>query len=247
MQPAPLDNRIPIETPEGIDLLLRAAGPLSRSLAFLIDLLIRGAVLTALFFLLKMLGEFGTGLFMLMLFLINWWYMVLFEVLHQGRTPGKQIMGLHVVHDDGTPIGWSASVLRNLLRTVDMLPVGYAVGALTCLQHPQFKRLGDLAAGTLVIYRDEPAKKPLIPIETALHSPAILTVAEQRAIVSFTQRFAGLAPERAQELAAILIEPLHLEPQHCVSQLNGIAGGLLTGLPARVTTSGGRQGEAGPV
>lgn len=145
-----------METPEGIDLILRPAGLLSRSIAFGIDLMIRGALLGALFFVLGTLGDFGTGLFMLALFIGTWGYMVLFEVLHQGRTPGKQIMGLRVIHDDGTPIGWSASVLRNLLRFVDMLPFGYCVGAFTCLQHPLFKRLGDLAAGTLVIYRDVP-------------------------------------------------------------------------------------------
>jgi len=226
-QPAPLDTRIRMETPEGIDLMLRPAGLLSRSLAFSIDLLIRGALLTGLFFLLGALGEFGTGVFVLVLFLINWWYMVLFEVLHQGRTPGKQIMGLRVVHDDGTPVGWSASLLRNLLRFVDMLPFGYSVGAFACLQHPLFKRLGDLAAGTLVIYRDAPIPRPTLPDAPPVMPPLVLTLPEQRAVMAFAERQAGLAPARAEELASILVEPLqmpsHAPPQQAVSQLNGIA------------------------
>ena len=61
----------------------------------------------------------------LLLFLVQWWYMVLFEVLNQGRTPGKYWLGLRVVHDDGTPVGWTSSLTRNLLRFVDLLPFGY--------------------------------------------------------------------------------------------------------------------------
>ncbi len=229
-QPAPLDTRIRMETPEGIDLVLRPAGLLSRSLAFTIDLLIRGVLLAALLFPLDALGDFGTGLFVLALFLVNWWYMVLFEVLNQGRTPGKQIMGLRVVHDDGTPVGWSASLLRNLLRFVDMLPLGYGVGAFVCLQHPLFKRLGDVAAGTLVTYRDVLAQRPVLPQAPAVIAPLALTLEEQQAVMAFAERQEGLTPARAQELATILIEPLQMpattDPQHAVTRLNGIARGL---------------------
>ncbi|MFJ3523564.1 RDD family protein [Pseudomonas sp. NPDC090203] len=229
-QPAPLDTRIRMETPEGIDLVLRPAGLLSRSLAFSFDLLIRGALLTALFLVLGALGDFGTGLFMLALFLANWGYMVLFEVLNQGRTPGKQMMGLRVVHDDGTPVGWSASLLRNLLRFVDMLPVGYCLGAFTCLQHRRFKRLGDLAAGTLVIYRDAPAQRPVLPEAEPILVPLMLTLEEQRAVLEFAERQQALSPARAQELASILAVPLQMpspaSPAQAVDHLNGVARGL---------------------
>lgn len=225
-----LDTRVRMETPEGIDLILRPAGLLSRSLAFGIDLMIRGVLLGALFFLFGTLGDFGTGLFMLMLFVMTWGYMVLFEVLHQGRTPGKQIMGLRVIHDDGTPIGWSGSVLRNLLRFVDMLPFGYGVGALTCLQHPLFKRLGDLAAGTLVVYRDLPPQRLPLAEAAALPPPFPLLLEEQRAIQAFAERQGTLSTARARELAGILAQPLQLsaspDPHHPVQQLNGIARGL---------------------
>ena len=229
-QSAALDTRIRLETPEGIDLALRPAGLLSRSLAFGIDLMIRGVLLVALFFLLDALGEFGGGLFVLALFLINWWYMVLFEVLHQGRTPGKQLMGLRVVHDDGTPVGWSASLLRNLLRLIDMLPFGYSVGAFSGLQHPLFKRLGDLAAGTLVIYSDTPTQRPLLPQVPPLLPALALTLDEQRAVLAFAERQQGLSPARVEELAAILVAPLQMhadpDPQYAVGQLNGIARGV---------------------
>lgn len=216
-----------METPEGIDLLLRPAGLVPRSLAFGIDLLIRATLLGVLFVLLQPFEKFGMGLSALVLFLVTWWYMVLFEVLNQGRSPGKQFIGMRVVHDDGTPIGWSASLLRNLLRFVDMLPFGYSVGAFTCLQHPSFKRLGDLAAGTLVIYRDGPIKRPELPDAAPFVAPVSMTLDEQRAILSFAERQARLSPARTHELAQILAQPLNASPDQAITRLNGIARGLL--------------------
>jgi uncharacterized RDD family membrane protein YckC len=224
---APLDTRARIETPEGIDLLLRPAGLMPRSLAFALDLLIRGLSMGGLFIFFSLFDRFGSGLSALVLFLGTWWYMVLFEVLNQGRTPGKQLMGLRVVHDDGTPIGWTASLTRNLLRFVDMLPFGYCVGAVSCLQHPTFKRLGDIAAGSLVIYRDVPLARPTLPLADPLMAPLVLTLDEQRALLGFAERQASLSPARVQELAEILAQPLQIPADQAVARLNGIARGLL--------------------
>jgi uncharacterized RDD family membrane protein YckC len=225
--PAPLDTRARIETPEGIDLLLRPAGLVPRSLAFGLDLIIRVLVIGGLYAVFSTLSTFGTGLGMLVLFLGNWWYMVLFEVLNQGRSPGKQVMGLRVIQDDGTPVGWTASLTRNLLRFVDMLPFGYCLGAVSCLQHPMFKRLGDLAAGTLVIYRDTPLTPPVFPDAQAQVAPFALRLDEQRALLEFVERQASLSPERTQELAAILALPLQIPADQALARLNGIARGLL--------------------
>jgi uncharacterized RDD family membrane protein YckC len=216
-----------METPEGIYLLLRPAGLIPRAMAFSIDLLIRAMILGVLFLVLRPFDKLGMGLSALALFVVTWWYMVLFEVLNQGCSPGKSFMGLRVVHDDGTPIGWSASLLRNLLRFVDMLPLGYSVGAFTCLQHPLFKRLGDLAAGTLVIYRDVPINRPELPDAEPVIAPIPLTVDEQRAIMAFAERQTGLSPARTQELAAVLAQPFHVLPDQAITRLNGIARGLL--------------------
>lgn len=224
---APLDTRARIETPEGIDLILRPAGLVPRTLAFTLDMLIRGLIMGGLFIFLSLFDRFGMGLSALVLFLGTWWYMVLFEVLNQGRTLGKQIMGLRVVHDDGTPIGWTASLTRNLLRFVDMLPFGYFLGAVSCLQHPTFKRLGDLAAGTLVIYCDPPILRPTLPQALPRVAPFALTLDEQRALLGFAERQASLSAERTQELAAILAEPLQIPADQAVAHLNGIARGLL--------------------
>jgi hypothetical protein len=174
-----------------------------------------------------MLGKLGAGLGSILLFVVSWWYMVLFEVLNHGRSPGKQWMGLRVVHDDGTPIGWSASLLRNLLRVVDLLPFGYFLGAVSCLQHPHFKRLGDIAAGTLVIYREQSHTRPEIPEAQPRCPTFALTLTEQRAILGFAERQGELSPARADELAAILAQPLQVPAPQAVTELNGIARGLL--------------------
>lgn len=225
--PPPLDTRYQVETPEGIDLPLRPAGLLVRALAYGLDLGIRALVMGVLFVALGFFGEIGIGLGSILLFLISWWYMVLFEVLNQGRSPGKQMMGLRVVQDDGTPIGWSASLTRNLLRFADMLPFAYFLGAISCLQHPAFKRLGDLAAGTLVIYREQTVERPQLPPATPRSAPFALSLDEQRAILGFAERQAQLSAERTQELAAILAQPLHVPTAQATAELNGIARGFL--------------------
>lgn len=200
---------------------------MSRAMAFAIDLGLRAAIFAGLLFLLAWLGNLGLGLGSILLFMLSWWYMVLFEVLNQGRSPGKQIMGLRVVHDDGTPIDWPASLIRNLLRVVDMLPFGYCLGAIACLQHPNFKRLGDLAAGTLVIYREQPRPRPQLPQATPRRAPFVLRLEEQRAILGFAERQSQLSPARARELAAILAEPLAVAPEQAANEINSLARGLL--------------------
>ena len=216
-----------METPEGVDLLLRPAGLVPRALAFAVDLAIRGAILLALFISLGLLGKFGMGLGALLLFLVQWWYMVLFEVLNQGRTPSKHWLGLRVVHDDGTPVGWASSLTRNLLRFVDLLPFGYFLGALSCLGHPAFKRLGDIAAGTLVVYQEKPAERPALAPAEPVAPPVGLSLDEQRALISFAERQASLSPDRRRELAAILAEPLATTAEDAERTIQGIARALM--------------------
>ncbi|WP_339511030.1 RDD family protein [Pseudomonas sp. RL_15y_Pfl2_60] len=222
-----LDTRYHVETPEGIDLTLRPAGLVPRALAYSIDLIIRGVVMGLMYLLLGMLGKLGMGLGTILLFVVTWWYMVLFEVLNQGRSPGKQWMGLRVVHDDGTPVGWPASLTRNLLRFVDILPMGYTFGILSCLNSPTFKRLGDIAAGTLVVYREEKPLAPILPEAEAVRAPFALSLNEQRAILGFAERANGLSKERRIELAGILAQPLQVPAEQAEHRLNGIAHSLV--------------------
>ena len=221
--PALLDTRYPLETPEGVDLLLQPAGLLPRLLAFLIDLLIRGGIVLLFSIALVSLGRFGWGLWSICFFVISWWYPVLFEVLWQGRTPGKRYMGLRVVHADGTPIGWSASLIRNLLRTVDMLPLCYSAGIISLLFSQRLQRIGDLAANTLVVYREAPLNSAPLPEAPEVIPPHNLQLDEQLAILDYAERFAQLSPERRQELADILCPTLKLRPEHAQASLLGMA------------------------
>ena len=216
------DTRHKVETPEGIALELATAGPVPRALAFGIDQLIRFGIYIALSFTLPWLGRFGVGILLILIFLTEWFYPVLFEVLNKGQTPGKAAMGLRVLHDDGTPINWGASMTRNVLRTVDFQPLFYGFGLVTTLLNRDFKRLGDLVAGTVVVYVTKRAATPRLP-EVVPATPAYaLLQEEQQAILSFAERSPQLTRERAEELAALTGELVAGERQP-LPELQGIA------------------------
>lgn len=222
-----LDNVWQVETPEGICLHLHPAGPLPRAMAWAVDLIIRGVLLLALALALTALDRLGLGLFALALFATNWLYAVLFEMLNHGATPGKILLGLKVVHDDGAPLSWSGSLLRNLLRAVDSLPVGYAVGLISTLVHGQFKRLGDIAAGTLVIYKPVNLPLPDLPQVAPQGSPFTLSHPEQRAIIDFAERSLRLPKARQIEIAAPLAQALDVPDQQTPERLRAMASALV--------------------
>jgi hypothetical protein len=161
---------------------------------------------------LQWLGSASMGLVLLLLFVAEWLYPVLFEVLWHGRTPGKRAFGLTVVRDDGLPVDWGSSFLRNLLRTADFLPGMFGAALVSMMSTKSFKRLGDLAAGTIVVYAATDVApawrvergKGLLP-----HAPVVsLTLDEQRAVIAFASRAAALGPSRADELALVAAQTL---------------------------------------
>lgn len=203
-----IDSRCAVETPEGVELEFSPAGPVPRILAWLVDLAIRAAGYLALATGLAALGQAGMGLMLIGLFLIEWFYPVVFEVLAQGQTPGKKLLGLRVLREDGAPVGWSRSLVRSLLMTVDFLPLGYAAGLAAMALGGRGQRLGDLAAGTVVVHAESAAARPApVPAGAPLPPPLPLTLPEQRAVIGFAERAPALTPERARELADLL-EPL---------------------------------------
>jgi uncharacterized RDD family membrane protein YckC len=155
-----LEDRITIATPEGIELQIVLAGAASRFIACVIDLLLQLVlILVAAIAALGLLGGgLGTALFAMASFAALYLYNVLFEVLASGRTPGKRATHLRVVRAHGTPVDLPASAIRNLLRFIDILPTAYIVGLASILITRHNQRLGDLAAGTLVI-RDAARRK----------------------------------------------------------------------------------------
>jgi len=218
-----LDTLTLVETPEGIALQLRSAGAMARAAAWLFDLMIRIGLMWAVAVVIGVLGSSGMGLYLLALFAALWLYPVLFEVLRDGQTPGKRVMRLRVVNANGTPVTWIASIARNLMRTVDMLPFCYAFGLASCLIDPRGRRLGDLVAGTLVVYVDASTSHAGAPNVPIVHVPLPLLAQERAAVIEFAERSAQLTPERQEELAALLPMLTQTRGALAVQRLHGMA------------------------
>jgi len=199
-----IDTIREIETPEGIALRLRAAGALPRAQAWMIDLVVRGVGLVIAMIPLSLLGVAGNGVAMLLMFGMTWAYAVVCEACFSGQTVGKRALGLRVVHADGTPVGWLPSVVRNLLRGVDILPGVYGVGLASTLLDPHARRLGDIVAGTMVIHANELPPGQQVPDVPALPLPLVLAADEQAALVEFAERAGQLGTQRQEELAGLL-------------------------------------------
>src|SRR5829696_5030722 len=171
------EDRMRISTPEGVDVELTLAGIGSRFIAALFDFVIEFAVILAAGFLLGVVGGDGSGwanaAFAIIFFLVFFGYDVLFEVRSRGRTPGKRWTGLRVVRTGGQPVTFIPSCVRNVMRLVDMLPAPpmYAVGMFSIFVTGKNQRLGDLAAGTLIV-RERPGGFKAFPDAAATAVPA---------------------------------------------------------------------------
>jgi len=206
-----------ISTPEGVSLELPLAGLGSRFTALLVDTLLQAAAFTAVMVALMLAGAGGYAagaLAALAVFALLFAYPVAFELRAGGRTPCKRWSNLRVVCDDGSPVTFRASALRNILRLADILPALYLVGAVAIFATRDNQRLGDLAAGTLVVREPRAAleiPRPLAPDEPddASELPAwdvgSLREAELAALRRFLERRSALdeAPRRllARDLA----------------------------------------------
>src|ERR1035437_204024 len=164
-------DQLSIDTPELVAIEMPLAGIGSRFIALLVDYLIWGAAFIVLgllaAFLLpgieafsKISAQWATAIFIFIVFLFNWGYFTLFEAFWNGRTPGKRVARIRVIQRSGQAIGLFESMARNLIRYVDQIPFFYAVGVITMFATRQHQRLGDLAAGTLVV-RDRQVETPL--------------------------------------------------------------------------------------
>jgi uncharacterized RDD family membrane protein YckC len=219
----PVDTTTEIETPEHVRFRYHLAGPANRALAYLIDLVARGAILAVFVFLAALGGvsageatkNASNGVLLLAFFVVEWGYYVFFETIWSGRTPGKRAFGLRVVTEGGHPLRFGDSFLRNLLRAADFLPGAYAIGLLVMGRDARFRRLGDLAAGTIVITEERHAitrQMRLDPPPTAAELRGLpqrlpLSGEELDAVDLFLRRVGRLAPAREEELAE-MVAPL---------------------------------------
>ncbi len=213
-----LDTTAEVETPERVRFRYRLAGPTRRAAAYLIDLLIRLALLVVLGMLVQLAfgivdgaGQASQGVILVILFVLEWGYYVAFETAWSGRTPGKRALGIRVMKEGGYPLGFVDSVLRNLLRAADFLPFAYATAALVMGADSRFRRLGDRVAGTMVVTEERsavPAPLALSPPPTAAELEPYpqrprLTAWERESLELFLRR-TDLGPARRQELAEMI-------------------------------------------
>jgi uncharacterized RDD family membrane protein YckC len=222
-----VDTLTLVETPEGISLRLRAAGVMPRAAAWAIDFALRLVVMWIFSIAFALLGDLGMALYLILLFGLFWVYPVLFEVLNDGQSPGKRALGLRVVNANGTPVGWVPSIVRNLMRSVDMLPLFYAFGLVAGFVDRHSRRFGDMVADTLVVHVDNPHGHSSAPDVPAVQSPLPLPAAEQGAIVAFAERTKQLTPERQQELANLLQPLTQARGAVGVQRLLGLASSFL--------------------
>jgi len=166
----PVGDQLNIDTPELVDIELPLAGIGSRFIAILVDYLIWGSAFFVLFLLalivIPALSIFGRisanwaiGIALLIVFVMHWGYFALFEAFGNGRTPGKRVAKIRVIHQSGRGINFVEALARNLVRYVDSLPSFYAVGIVVIFLSRRNQRLGDMVAGTLVV-RDREVDSP---------------------------------------------------------------------------------------
>jgi uncharacterized RDD family membrane protein YckC len=155
-------EHLSIDTPEQISLEFPLAGVGSRFLALAFDTLLQAVIGLAVGLVVGIIGVAVAGsaasrpwvlaVLVLALFVVYTGYFAVFEAVWRGQTPGKRLVGLRVIDVSGSPVSVYAAILRNLIRIVDQLPGIYGVGIVSVLVTLRQQRLGDLAAGTVVVH-----------------------------------------------------------------------------------------------
>jgi len=214
------DEVVEVSTPERVAFQFRLGGLGSRFIALSVDLLVQivmiVVVYTALFIVgvgLSTLIDIIAGgkttlgsaiantllaLAIISLFLIQWGYFVFFEVRRGGQTPGKRLMHLRVVRDKGQPVRFFDSVIRNILRIVDALPGTQMVGVVSILANKRNKRVGDLAAGTIVV------REASLPAPAHAAAAAAIESDDAALIAEFLRRREQMSPAGRLETARTL-------------------------------------------
>lgn len=232
-----MTQRFEVETPEAVGIQYQVAGLGSRFLAAILDSFCIASYVAAVLYAALLLQlaratlQPGTGigdviilLSILSVFLLIWGYHIVLETLWEGQTIGKRTFNLRVVKTSGAPIGFQEAFIRNIVRFVDFLPVLYGVGVVVAFISTESRRLGDYAAGTIVV-RDKPSVRlrdvvprarslddaPRIPRgaldpDELVWDTSALGTEELQVVRAFLQRAPSLAPEARSRLGASIAE-----------------------------------------
>lgn len=243
MNPRPvIDLTAKVNTPENIQFEYRIAGPFRRAPAFLLDLVVRGISISVVFIVLFCTGiiqllslPFSVAVVILFIsyFLLDWFYGLFFESYWNGKTPGKWMTRIQVISADGRPISSYQATIRNFLRSADLAPflslqfldptfaplyvIPTGLVAFLCMAcTSRFQRLGDLAAGTMVIVDERKWVPPSVKLEDpriealAIYIPASFRMSRTmgRAIALYVERRGRMSVGRRAELSSILAKTL---------------------------------------
>jgi uncharacterized RDD family membrane protein YckC len=222
-----MDRAVSVRTPESIAFRYELAGLGSRCLAVVIDLIIQFALFALIIWGLIAIGgdssnavsrnsddsftrAIAIAIIVFIIFTIFYGYFILFEAFWGGQTPGKKLLGLRVVRDGGYPLDFGGAFLRNLIRIAEQILGFYVLSAISSLASPENKRLGDYAAGTIVV-REGRLNKPLTLADAIAsgerkHSGAYLTDDERAMVDRFLARRAGLDPYKRRQIALALAD-----------------------------------------
>lgn len=221
-----LDTSIEIVTPENVSFRYHVAGPFRRLPAFILDVAFQSLIIAiggrlivlVMVVLFGIPGAFlGVGFYLILSFVISWFYGGLFETYWNGQTPGKRLTRIRVIGTDGQPVNGLQAILRNLLRAIDCQPLFlYQFGLFSALMNDRFQRLGDLAAGTMVVVEEREWFQGILRID----EPEVLRLAQRippsfqatpslaRALAAYVQRRLAFPVTRRVEVARHLAEPL---------------------------------------
>ncbi len=219
---------IQVVTPENVTVTYELAGIGSRGLAIMLDTVLEGIIVlivllagTGVAYISQSVMVRITGMVILWVVLVFIWviYPIIFEIVWDGRTPGKRLAGLRVIREGGYPINGTSAIIRNLARFIDFLPIFYGVGIITMFVQPEYKRLGDIIAGTIVIRepvageillaaREEPIEEDLAVGLPDIRNLDRLTSEDYQALRSFVQRQGQLKPPIQERLAGQILQAL---------------------------------------
>jgi len=241
-QRTPLDLNVSITTPENIEFIYHIAGPFRRLPAFLLDIVFRYVFFIAIIMIVGFTGVFqlfpisGAVLMasaIVLIFVLSWFYGVFLETWMNGQTFGKRVMGLRVVSVDGRPINASQATIRNFLRIADISPLApilldestgavayviptFLITLICMLMTKRLQRVGDLAAGTMVIVNE----RRWYPKNIVLEDPSVAPLAElipanfrmspslAKTLSLYIQRRSDMSSGKREEMAAWLATPL---------------------------------------
>lgn len=234
-----MDRYVSVRTPESIAFSYELAGLGSRFLAVTVDMLIQTLLIAGIFWGIVLasshvkpvhhvtndsaIESIAVAIIVGIIFVVYFGYFIAFEAFWNGQTPGKKLLGIRVVRDGGFPLDLAASAIRNLVRVGELALGFYALSAVVSVASPENKRLGDMAAGTIVV-RDAKAATLAAIVASASEAPAVrsaLITDEEHALIDrFVARRRTLAPEARRSIAADLAKRVRTRVSYDLQSLS---------------------------